>query len=98
MDEFFAQLLVSEGFANLEEVAYVEIDELLVIDGVDEDTAKELQTRAKEFLEEQANKALQRAKELGVEDSLVNFEGFDIYLSNGLATFTLEDINGNFSL
>ena len=39
LDEFFAQLLVSEGFTNLEEVAYVEIDELLVIDGVDEETA-----------------------------------------------------------
>jgi len=75
VDEFFAQLLVSEGFASLEEVAYVEIDELLVIDGVDEDTAQELQTRAREFLEEQANNALEHAKELGVEDSLVNFEG-----------------------
>ena len=75
VDEFFAQLLVSEGFANLEEVAYVEIDELLVIDGVDEDTAQELQTRAKEFLEEQANKALERAKELGVEESLINLKG-----------------------
>ena len=75
VDEFFAQLLVSEGFANLEEVAYVEIDELLVIDGVDEDTAQELQTRAREFLEEQANKALESAKVLGVEESLINFEG-----------------------
>ena len=75
VDEFFAQLLVSEGFANLEEVAYVEINELLVIDGVDEDTAQELQTRAREFLEEQANKALENAKELGVEESLINFEG-----------------------
>ena len=75
VDEFFAQLLVSEGFANLEEVAYVEIDELLVIDGVDEDTAQELQTRAREFLEEQSNKALEKAKELGVEESLINFEG-----------------------
>ena len=39
LDEFFAQLLVSEGFTNLEEVAYVEADELLVIEGVDEGTA-----------------------------------------------------------
>ena len=44
LDEFFAQLLVSEGFASLEEVAYVELDELMVIDGVDEETASELQT------------------------------------------------------
>ena len=85
VDEFFAQLLVSEGFANLEEVAYVEIDELLVIDGVDEDTAQELQTRAKEFLEEQASKALERAKELGVEESLINFEGLSPQMLEALA-------------
>ena len=75
LDEFFAQLLVSEGFTNLEEVAYVELEELLVIDGVDEGTAKELQTRAREHLEEQSRKALERARELGAEDSLINFEG-----------------------
>ena len=75
LDEFFAQLLVSEGFTNLEEVAYVELEELLVIDGVDEGTAEELQTRAREHLEEQALKALERARELGAEDSLINFEG-----------------------
>ena len=85
VDEFFAQLLVSEGFANLEEVAYVEIDELLVIDGVDEDTAQELQARAREFLEEQANKALEHAKELGVEDSLINFEGLSPQMLEALA-------------
>ena len=85
VDEFFAQLLVSEGFANLEEVAYVEIDELLGIDGVDEDTAQELQTRAREFLEEQANKALEHAKELGVEDSLINFEGLSPQMLEALA-------------
>ena len=75
LDEFFAQLLVSEGFTNLEEVAYVELEELLVIDGVDEGTAEELQTRAREHLEEQARKALERARELGAEDSLISFEG-----------------------
>ena len=85
VDEFFAQLLVSEGFANLEEVAYVEIDELLVIDGVDEDTAQELQTRAREFLEEQANKALEHAKELGVQDNLINFEGLSPQMLEALA-------------
>ena len=85
LDEFFAQLLVSEGFANLEEVAYVEIDELLVIDGVDKDTAQELQTRAREFLDEQANKALEHAKELGVEESLINFEGLSPQMLEALA-------------
>ena len=67
LDEFFAQLLVSEGFTNLEEVAYVEIDELLVIDGVDEGTAQELQTRAREFLEaHRPRPRWMRARALGV--------------------------------
>ncbi|EPX82360.1 transcription termination factor NusA [Salipiger mucosus] len=94
LDEFFAQLLVSEGFTNLEEVAYVEQDELLVIDGVDEDTAEELQTRAREHLEEQARKALETARELGAEDSLIEFEGLTPQMVEALAKDgikTLED-------
>ncbi len=85
LDEFFAQLLVSEGFTNLEEVAYVELDELLVIDGVDEDTATELQTRAREYLDEQARQALERARALGVEDSLIDFEGLTPQMIEALA-------------
>jgi len=68
-------LLVSEGFTTLEEVAYVELDELLVIDGVDESTAEELQTRAREHLDALNQTALTKARELGVEDSLVDFGG-----------------------
>ena len=85
LDEFFAQLLVSEGFTNLEEVAYVELDELLVIDGVDEDTANELQARARDVLEAQAKAALEKARELGVEDSLVDFEGLTPQMIQALA-------------
>ncbi|HKL45218.1 MAG TPA: transcription termination factor NusA [Roseovarius sp.] len=75
LDEFFAQLLVSEGFTNLDEVAYVELDELLVIDGVDDDTAKELQARARDVLEAQSREAMEKARALGAEDSLIDFEG-----------------------
>ncbi|WP_293447814.1 transcription termination factor NusA [Planktotalea sp.] len=94
VDEFFAQLLVAEGFTNLEEVAYVEIDELLVIDGVDEDTAGELQTRAREFLEAKAAAALAKARELGADDSLLTFEGITPQMAEVLAedgVKTLED-------
>src|SRR6056297_1913921 len=85
LDEFFAQLLVAEGFTTLEEVAYVELDELLVIDGVDEDTAGELQARARDVLEAQAAAALAKARELGVEDSLVEFEGLTPQMVQALA-------------
>ena len=94
LDEFFAQLLVSEGFTNLEEVAYVELDELTVIEGVDEDTATELQARARDFIDEQNRKALERARALGVEDSLINFEGLTPQMIEALAddgVKTLED-------
>ncbi len=94
LDEFFAQLLVAEGFTSLEEVAYVEIDELLVIDGVDDDTANELQARARDFLEEQARKAMEHAVELGVQESLVNFEGLTPQMIEALAedgVLSLED-------
>ena len=85
LDEFFAQLLVAEGFTNLEEVAYVEIDELLVIDGVDEGTAQELQARARDYLEAQAKAAIDAARALGAEDSLIQFEGLTPQMVEALA-------------
>jgi N utilization substance protein A len=94
LDEFFAQLLVSEGFTNLEEVAYVELDELLVIDGVDEGTAEELQARARDFLEAQAKAAIDSARALGAEDSLFDFDGLTPQMVEALAkdgVKTLED-------
>jgi transcription termination/antitermination protein NusA len=69
-DETLAQLLVAEGFGELEEVAYVAVEEIAVIEGFDEDLAEELQNRAIEALDrrEEANRAERR--ELGVEDDL----------------------------
>ncbi len=70
VDETLSQLLVAEGFGSLEEVAYVELDEIASIEGLDDEIAGELQNRAAEALErrEEANRLLRR--ELGVEDAL----------------------------
>ncbi len=94
VDEVVAQLLVSEGFATLEEVAYIDIEELLSIDGFDQDTAEELQARARESLDEINSKALAEAKELGVEQSLIDFEGLTPQMLVALAqdgVKTIED-------
>jgi len=94
LDEFFAQLLVSEGFTNLEEVAYVDLEELETIEGVDAGTAAELQARARDYLEAQNRQAMENARALGVEDSLVNFEGLTPQMLEALAkdgVKTLED-------
>jgi N utilization substance protein A len=94
VDEMVAQLLVAEGFATLEEVAYVDVDELTNIDGFDQSTAEELQARARESLEEINAKALEHARELGVEQSLFDFEGLTPQMIEALAVDgikTLED-------
>ena len=94
IDEMMAQLLVSEGFTNLEEVAYVETDELLSIDGFDEGTAGELQARARDYLEAANNKALENARASGVQEELMTFEGLTPQMLEALGKEgikTLED-------
>ncbi len=70
VDETLSQLLVAEGFAELEEVAYVQLDELATIEGFDEELAEELQSRAQEALERQEAAHRETRRELGVEDDL----------------------------
>jgi N utilization substance protein A len=70
VDETLSQLLVAEGFTELEEVAYIELAELAAIEGFDEDLAEELQSRATEALERREEAARTLRRELGVEDAL----------------------------
>ncbi|MCK5887621.1 MAG: hypothetical protein KAG70_14135, partial [Alcanivorax sp.] len=94
VDELVAQLLASEGFTSLEEVAYVEADELMSIDGFDEGTVEELQARARESIDEQNAKFIEKARELGVEQSLFDYEGLTPQMFAALAEDgikTLED-------
>ena len=75
VDEMVAHLLVTEGFTNLEEVAYVPLEELSDINGFDEDVASELQTRAQEYLNARNAESVAKSKELGVQEDLTSFEG-----------------------
>ena len=70
VDETLSQLLVAEGFTELEEVAYVAPDEIAGIEGFDEELAEELQSRAVEALERREEAARGQRRELGVEDAL----------------------------
>jgi N utilization substance protein A len=75
VDDTIAELLVTEGFTNIEEVAFVPIDELAGIQGFDEDTAQELRNRARAYLQEQNERLSARRRELGVDDALATIEG-----------------------
>ena len=77
VDEMVAQLLVSEGFSTMEEVAYVDSGEISSIDGFDQETTTELQERAKDYLENLNKQSLDFVKSNGIEDDLLNFEGLN---------------------
>jgi len=70
VDEMIAQLLASEGFATVEEVAYVPLDEITYIEGFDDETAQEIQNRARDFLDQQNAALTEQRREMGVEDAL----------------------------
>jgi N utilization substance protein A len=97
VDEVIAQLLVTEGFASVEDVAYVELDEVAAIEGFDEDTAEEIQARARDYLDREAAEYDARRKELGVEDAIVGVEGVTPAMAVALGegdVKTLEDFAG----
>jgi N utilization substance protein A len=75
VDEVVGQLLASEGFTSVEELAMVDVKELAGIEGFDEETATELQTRAREYLERLDAELEARRKELGVEDDMKTVPG-----------------------
>ena len=75
VDEVIAHLLVSEGFATVEEVAYVPIEELASVESFDTEIAEELRRRAVEYVDKINNEMTEKRVALGVADDLAEFEG-----------------------
>jgi len=75
VDEVVGQLLASEGFTSVEELAMVDEKEIASIEGFDSDTAEELQTRARDYLSRIEAEQDARRRELGVEDALKDVPG-----------------------
>jgi len=97
VDEVIAQLLVTEGFASVEDVAYVDNSEVAAIEGFDEETAEEIQARARDFLEKEAAELDAKRRELGVEDGLLEIEGVTLPVAVALGAGdvkSVEDLAG----
>ena len=95
VDEVIAQLLVTEGFATVEDVAFVEAYEISDIEGFDEETAEELQARANDYLGRQAAEMDAKRKELGVEDGVLEVPGVTLPIAVALGeggVKTVEDL------
>jgi transcription termination/antitermination protein NusA len=75
VDEMVAQLLASEGFSSIEELAYVDLAEIASIGGFDDETATEIQNRATEYLDAIERALDEERQQLGVEDTLYDIEG-----------------------
>jgi N utilization substance protein A len=97
VDEVIAQLLVTEGFVTVEDVAYVELGEVAAIEGFDEDTAEEIQARARDYLEREAAEYDAKRRALGVEDGVLDVEGVTLPIAVALGegeVKTVEDLAG----
>ena len=97
IDEMAAQLLTSEGFASVEELAFVPTEELAEIEGFDATTAAELQTRARDYLARIEAELDAKRKELGVDEALREVPGVTSRMlvafgENGIKT--VEDLAG----
>ena len=97
VDEVVGQLLASEGFRSVEELAYVEATELASIEGFDEETAQEIQNRARDYLARIEGEQDARRKELGVADELRDINGVTSAIMVKLGendVKTIEDLAG----
>ncbi|WP_439528172.1 transcription termination factor NusA [Pannonibacter sp.] len=97
VDEMVGQLLATEGFSSVEEVAYVELDEIAAIEGFDSETAEEIQERARDFLAEQEAKLDEERRALGVADELRQIDGLTTAMLVALGKDdikTIEDLAG----
>ena len=75
VDDVLAHLLVTEGFSSVEEVAFVPIEDLLAIEGFDEELSEELRNRAHTHLSEKEEEYASRRAELGISEDLLQIEG-----------------------
>jgi len=75
VDETLGQLLVAEGFSSIEEIHQSTLEEILKIEAIDENTAKELKERAEEYLIREKENIGKKLKDLGVGDDLMNHKG-----------------------
>src|SRR5690606_32681516 len=77
VEEVIAHLLVTEGFTSIEEVAYIPLEDLTSIEGFDESVAEELRNRARNWLEETQKANEKELTDLGMDNSLIQFEGLN---------------------
>ena len=109
LDETLGQLLVAEGFSTIDEIKDSSTDDLAKIEGIEEDTAKELIDRAKEFHLKDQEEISKKVQELGLEAELINLKGLTpgmlvtlgekkILTLNDFADLASDELTGGFDV
>ena len=109
LDETLGQLLVAEGFSSIDDIKETQIESLTKIEGIEEETAKELIERAKEFYQKDQEEISNRIKSLGLENDLINHKGLTpgmlvtlgekkILTLNDFADLASDELTGGFDI
>ena len=109
LDETLGQLLVAEGFSSIDDLKDSSIENLIKIEGIEEETAKELLERANEFYKKDQEEISNKIKDLGVENNLINHEGLTpgmlvtlgeqkILTLNDFADLASDELTGGYDL
>ena len=109
LDETLGQLLVAEGFSSMDDIKDSSVEGLTKIEGIEEETAKELIERAKEFYQKDQEEIAKRIKDLGLDNNLINHEGLTpgmlvtlgeqkILTLNDFADFASDELTGAYDI
>jgi N utilization substance protein A len=109
LDETLGQLLVAEGFSSTDDIKDSSVESLTKIEGIEEETAKELIERAKEFYQKDQEEIAKRIKDLGLDNDLINHEGLTpgmlvtlgeqkILTLNDFADFASDELTGAYDI
>ena len=109
LDETLGQLLVAEGFSSIDDIKDSSVEGLTKIEGIEEETAKELIERAKEFYQKDQEEIAKRIKDLGLDNDLINHEGLTpgmlvtlgeqkILTLNDFADFASDELTGAYDI
>ena len=109
LDETLGQLLVAEGFSSIDDIKDSSVEGLTKIEGIEEETAKELIERAKEFHQKDQEEISKKIKDLGLDNDLINHEGLTpgmlvtlgeqkILTLNDFADFASDELTGAYDI
>jgi N utilization substance protein A len=93
VDEVIAQLLAADGFTTVEELSFAPLEELMAIEGFDEAIAQEIQSRALSFVEQRAKVSLEKAKDLGVSEDILEIDGMTAEMLLKLAEHKIKTLD-----